>query len=58
MQQLIQALDYRLALLKAAHELEWRLQKEHREDVQRVLTEAAREALLYIAQPSLDQSKG
>lgn len=45
MQQLLQALDYRLAVLKAAHELEFRLKQEYEAEAHRVLKEAAREAM-------------
>ena len=45
MQQLIQALDYRVALLKAVHAELWRLQHEAELEARRVLSQAAIEAL-------------
>jgi hypothetical protein len=50
--QPLQALDYRLSLLKAAQQLEWRLRQERTDaERRRQLTDAALEALKAV-QPS------
>jgi hypothetical protein len=54
-QQLVQALDYRLALLKAAQRELFKLQQERLEDPQRDLSRAAIEALASLV-PGFDTS--